>query len=164
MRGPIFRALITYHDIGTRPTIAITNTALIQQIEAIVGEKGLDIKDIQEIAEKLTTAQLSFTTAKASSDPNVLVSSKHANCIGYAAMYNSIATYLIEQNGLEDEYKVQHKKGKLDFLGIDLHQFSDSPFFKDHDFNVIKNRETQDVIAVDATVLDYLWVGKVSLE
>ena len=88
--------------------------------------------------------------------------SKKANCVGYAAMFNAIASYLIKKQGVENEYEVQHKIGKLDFLGIDLHQYSGSPFFKDHDYNIICNKITKEEVAVDASVADYLWVERVS--
>ena len=110
----------------------------------------------------ITTEELHFITSRASNNPNDLINSKQANCIGYSAMFNSIANYLIKKNQLESKIEVQHKIGQLYLLGIDIHQFFDSPFFRDHDFNEIKNKETGEVISVDPSVSDYLWINSIS--
>jgi hypothetical protein len=140
----------------------LTNQHLIQVVDNEPLEEEINIDVIIEVATKLTTSHLSFTTGKASANPNELAMSKKANCVGYAAMFNAIASYLIKKQGVENEYEVQHKIGKLDFLGIDLHQYSGSPFFKDHDYNIICNKITKEEVAVDASVADYLWVERVS--
>ncbi len=59
------------------------------------------------------------------------------------------------------EVEATHKIGQLDFLGIDLHQFFESSFFKDHDFNQIRNLGTGEVILVDPSISDYLWINRV---
>ena len=76
-------------------------------------------------------------------------------------MFNAIAIYMIQEEDLDKEYEIQHKIGKLEFIGIDLHQYSDSPFLKDHDYNIILNKVTKEEVAIDASVSDYLWVKKV---
>ena len=160
-RGTVFRSLITYHDVGSRPAIELGNQDLIQAIKYESNGQHLDINDITEIARALTTAHLSFTIGKASVNPNELVKTKKANCVGYAAMFNAIAMYMIQEEDLDKEYEIQHKIGKLEFIGIDLHQYSDSPFLKDHDYNIILNKVTKEEVAIDASVSDYLWVKKV---
>ena len=71
-------------------------------------------------------------------------------------MFNSIANYLIRVNTLSEEIVAQHKIAQLDLLGFDLHQLSDSPFYKDHDFNVVRNRLTGESIVIDPSVSDFL--------
>jgi len=69
---------------------------------------------------------------------------------------------LIRKNDLADQISANHKIGKLDLWGIDLHQFFESAFFQDHDFNEIKYLKTNEVIFIDPTISDYLKIDSVS--
>ena len=156
LRGSVYRALINYTTIGTRPEISITNVALIDKIQKKSENRILDIYSIADIAEQITKEELEFTFSSASKDPNKLIGTKKANCVGYSAMFNSIANYLIKVNTLSEEIVAQHKIAQLDLLGFDLHQLSDNPFYKDHDFNVVRNRLTGESIVIDPSVSDFL--------
>jgi len=90
-----------------------------------------------------------------------LIETKKANCRGYSAMFNSIANYLIIKNNLQTEYKAEHKIGEIKFLGIDVHQYFDCPFYKDHDFNELRNLFTGEKLSIDPTVSEYLWIETV---
>ena len=70
----------------------------------------------------------------------------------------------IEKNNLSKEWETVHHIGKLTLLGADIHDLFDSPFFKDHDFVVLRNKTSNKVIAVDPSVYDYLWIEEVSFE
>ena len=70
--------------------------------------------------------------------------------------------HLIQKNQLGDTFEAKHQIGQLHFLGINIHPFFESSFFGDHDFNTIKNKTTGEVISVDPTVSDYLWIRKVA--
>ena len=161
-RGLIFRVLVKYNEIGTRTEIQITNNDLLEKIKAKSANKAIGIEEIVEIAMEITNAELKFTINRASNNPNDLVAINKANCIGYSAMFNSIANHLIRQNKLEGEIVAIHKVGQLDFLGIDIHQFFENPFYKDHDFNDVINRETGEVISIDPSVSDCLWIDRVA--
>ncbi len=78
-------------------------------------------------------------------------------------MFNAIAIHLIKQNKLEAKFEANHIVGRLEFLWLDLHQFFKSPFFKSHDFNIIKNLETGELISIDPTISDYLKIKTISL-
>lgn len=160
-RGPVFRSLIRYEAIETRPEINISNADLINRIAAKSVGKKLTPKKITEIADAITTETLKFTTRRASQNPNELIVSRKANCIGYAAMFNAIANYLIKEHRLHKQIEAQHNVGKIYLCGVDLHQFFANPFFKDHDFNQIKDRQTGEIISTDASVSDYLWITRV---
>jgi len=54
--------------------------------------------------------------------------------------------------------------GQLNFLGINVHKYFNSQFFKDHDFVLIENKTTDEVFAVDPTVRDYLKINFISYE
>lgn len=50
---------------------------------------------------------------------------------------------------------------ELDFMGIDLYEFMDNPFFKEHDYNEIIALETEDKIYTGSTISDYLNIHEV---
>ena len=110
-RGIIFKLAIKYNEIGSRPEIEITNQKLIEKIERNSEKKEIDLKKILEIADKITKEELKFTTNRASNNPNELINTNQANCVGYSAMFNSIANYLIRKNKLQNEIESEHKIG-----------------------------------------------------
>lgn len=161
-KGSLYRWLVNYTEIGTRPAIEITNTALIASIENKTANKSIHFASIITIADEITKETLTFTFDKASNNPNALFQSKRANCVGYAAMFNAIATYLIQKHQLQQELKATHKIGHLYFLGINLHQFFESPFFSDHDFNELLNKQTGEIVSIDPSVSDYLGIERIT--
>lgn len=155
---------MNYEEIGTRKEIKITDQNLIKTIEIKSLDIEVDLENIVQIANEITKENLVFTTDHVSSNPNELMNSKQANCIGYSAMFNSIANHLIRTNELEGVIESKHKIARLEFLGIDLHQFIKDPFFRDHDFNQIKNVKTGELISIDPSVSDYLWINRVNVK
>ena len=161
-RGFIFRCLIGYKEIGTRPLVELIDKRLIEAIEAESGNSPLDISEVIDIANSVTSQGLSFTFNKATSNPNELVNTKRANCIGYSAMFNAVANYLIDKNQLQADLKVEHKIGRIEFLGHDIHQYFDNSFFKNHDFNMVTDLKNGIKISIDPTLCDYLWIRAVT--
>ncbi len=161
-RGWIYRFTINYEVVGTRQTFSITNPELVYKINSKSGQDSISIKNIIDIANTITIQSLSFSRQQISKDPNRLIVSKRANCIGYAAMFNAIVNYLINKYQLNNSFKAYHRIGKLDFFGIDLHQSLDHSFFRDHDFNQIIDLKTGEVISIDPSVSDYLGIKEVS--
>ncbi len=161
-RGFFYRLLIKYNEIGTRAEIEIINGDLIERIESKSSNRKIDLKEIAEIADEITNEELSFATNLVSNDPNELIHLNRANCIGYSSMFNAIANYLIRKNNLQKVLESRHLIGQLHFLGINIHPFFDSPFFSDHDFNVLKNKKTGQEISIDPSISDYLWIKRVA--
>lgn len=163
-RGSIYRLLIKYSDVGTRPEIQITNQNLISKIKSSSSYKAIDSREIAKIATEITNEQLKFTTKNAISNPNQLIHIGKANCVGYASMFNSIANYIIKENNLQSELKAEHKIGKLELFGVNIHPYLKSPYFKDHDFNEIKNLNTGKSIFVDPSLSDYLHIDRIMMK
>jgi len=134
----------------------------MERIERKSKDKKNDLKSIVEVADEITTTELKFTTNRASNNPNELINTKQANCVGYSAMFNSITNYLIRKNELQNEIEAEHKIGQLELFGINLHQYFESPFFRDHDFNEITDKKTGNKISIDPSVSDYLWINRIS--
>ncbi|MBK8565904.1 MAG: hypothetical protein IPN76_21810 [Saprospiraceae bacterium] len=162
LRGWLYRLTVSYHPIGERPAILATDKGFIQHLE----HQPIDTS-MQRIVRQslnLTTSQLEFSFGKCDSDPNRLFYSQKANCVGYAAYFNAVCHQLIERAGLEKRYRVQHLRAKITFLGFDLHQLSNSPFFKDHDYNMVEDLQTGERFFVDASTKDVLGIGFVKSE
>ena len=161
-RGIIYRLTINYSEIGKRKEIQITDKKLIGRIIDQSRNRKIDLEEIAEIADEITNSELKFTTNRTSSNPNELINTKQANCVGYSAMFNSIANYLIRNNNLQNEIEAEHKVGELDLLGINLHQFFESSFFRDHDFNELTNKKTGEKILIDPSLSDYLRINRIT--
>ncbi|MEM6298607.1 MAG: hypothetical protein AAF740_07970 [Bacteroidota bacterium] len=160
-RGFIYRSLIHYESIGVRSEIRITNSTLIEVITKRSQNEEITVRNIVTIADQITQETLEFTTNRASKNPNDLRTQK-ANCVGYSAMFNAVANYLIRKHGLQNEVQATHNIGQLYFLGTNLHQYFENSFFKDHDFNTITNTKSGEKVLIDPTVSDYLWIKQIT--
>lgn len=161
-RGWIFRKSIFYVQIGQRKDIELNDEKLITQLELESNITTLTMDKMIDIARTKTSECLAFTTEKISSNPNKVLKDGCANCVGYAALFNSIMNFFIKNQKLEHKFKARHIFGKVYFIGTDLHQFFEHPFFKDHDYNEILNLETNEKYYIDLTVSDYLGIHEVS--
>lgn len=161
-RGFIYKLLVNYSVINFRDNIVLIDDILIEEIDKKTNNKLLSIEDIIEISKDLTSEKLKFTFNKTSSNPNKISTLNKANCIGYASLFNSIGNYLINKNELDTKYEFNHLVGKLDVLGHDIHTLFNSPFFKDHDFNEIKNIETGESLFLDPSLNDYFKIDSVT--
>ncbi len=161
-RGPIYRWTIHYHEVGSRASIKLTDKKLMELIDQKSADHNLKLDDIVDIALEITSNQVQFSSQNTSQDPNTLQKLKKANCIGYSALFNSIVLYLVSKNNLTEQIQAKHMIGEMHFLGFNIHQFFESSFFKDHDFNMLSNNLTGDSVFVDPSLYDYLRIKKVS--
>lgn len=160
-----YNHLITYKTVGVRQTYKASGNALIEYIDssAILKTKP-DIYQIVEASQEMTASKLNFTTGKNDVDPNKLVSSKTAHCIGYASFFVTTCNYLLMKNNLSEEWVVKLQIGQLYIFGYNIHNYFNSPFLKDHDFVTIENRITGEVIAVDPSLNDYFHIDYINFE
>lgn len=142
----------------------MVDSETIKWIDEATVERTLDFYSIVDISNKLTMELLSFTFKKTTQNPNELIVTRKANCVGYSALFNTITNYLIQKNGLSETIISTHLVGKLKVGGIDLHQFVDSPFFANHDYSQIENRITGEIIWIDPSIGDYLKIERVQSE
>lgn len=164
-RGEIFRSLVTYKTLGERSSFVIND----QKLDSLIISDPKNIKEpgIHQIIETglaITSRSLNFTIDKNEVDPNKLVYTKTAHCVGYATFFTIACNRLLEKHGLSEDWKAKPQIGQLHFLGINFHQYFSSPFFKDHDFVIIENIATGEVYAVDPTVSDYLGIDFIKHE
>jgi hypothetical protein len=156
-RGWFYRHLITYKSFGLRTTYPATNENLVDYINANIDKQAdTDIEQIIELGLSITSKQLNFTADKNDNDPNKLITSKTAHCVGYATFFATTCNYLLDKYNLADTWTARPRVGQLYFLGTNIHKYFNSSFFKDHDFVTIENKTTGEIFAVDPTVNDYL--------
>ena len=158
-RGWFFKNLVTYKSIGVRPNYIVKDKKLFKYInENIKEQTDLDVVQIIELGLSITSRQLKFTANENDVDPNKLITSRKAHCIGYASFFATTCNYLLKKYNLSDQWTAKPKVGQLYFIGQNIHKYFNSPFFKDHDFVTIENKKTDQIFAVDPTVYDYLLI------
>ncbi len=165
-RGAIYRVAIKYEDGGGRKSYEIKDEKLMSHInqslpndEAL--DQNIDIDAIIDISLEITGDILDFSTEVKDNDPHKTFVEGGANCIGYAAFTAATGEYLIKRFGLDKEWEVKPKKGKLYLFGNNMHKEAKSGWFKDHDFVVFKNKKTKEEIYVDPMVYDSFGVRRV---
>lgn len=155
-RGSFYRNLVTYKSLGFKNKQPAYNHELVQYLNGHFDRDSKPtIEEIIDAGLSATSSQLDFTFAKSDVNPNLLIYSKKAHCVGYANFFTTSINYFIKKYKLESTWEASSQIGQLYFLGINLHNYFKSPFFKDHDFVVIKNKKTGQTFAVDPTVHDY---------
>jgi len=162
-RGWIYRHLVTYKSVGLRTTYLATDNKLIDYIDISVDKQtDPDIKQIVKLGLSITSRQLNFTDNKNDIDPNKLISSRTAHCVGYASFFATTCNYLLKKHNLSGDWTARPQIGQLYFLGTNIHPYFNSAFFKDHDFVTIENKSTGEIFAVDPTINDYLWIDLIT--
>ena len=162
-RGMFYRHIVTYKSVGFRSNFSAKDKKLTDYIESSIDIKdNTDINQIIKLGLSITSNQLNFTANKNDIDPNKLITSKTAHCVGYASFFITTCKYLLKKYHLEDKWILQHQIGQLYFLGTNVHKYFNSSFLKDHDFVTIENKKTGEIIAVDPTVNDYLFIDYIT--
>ncbi len=162
LRGLIYRLSMNYVKLAERNEIELVDSKFREIIESNrKGENELSIEQIIRISTRLTNRTLKFSMSKVSNDPNVLINTRVANCVGYASFFSTVANKLVKDEGLTGKYKIRHWKGGLELYGVDVHQYFASSFFKDHDFIEVENLETGEKIHIDPSVSDYLKIDRI---
>jgi hypothetical protein len=152
-RGFIFRHLVTYRSVGLRTNYYATDNKLVDLINANADNKSYqDIEEIIKLGLSITSKQLNFTANKNNIDPNKLV----------ATFFSTTCNQLLDKYKLADTWTAKPQVGQLYFLETNIHQYFNTPFFRDHDFATVENKITGQIFAVDPTVSDYLLIDFVT--
>lgn len=163
-RSVLFNLTIRYTITEKRTIHHIEDSKIITQLDQYKLCGDLSIDEIIRAARKLTAQQLYFATSHTTTNPNHLFHLHRATCVGYASFFSAVVNYLIQCNGLIEEYRVNHLVGHLFFLGINLHSLFDHPFFQDHDFSVIENLKTGNKTYIDPSVSDYFRIHRITVK
>lgn len=162
-KGTIFRLVITYKSVGLKINYVASELNLTSKIDDFIKiHNDFDIEVILQETLDFTNEQLHFTFSKNDNDPNKLIISKSANCVGYATFFSSTFNYIINKYKLSHTWKASPQKGQLYFFNTNFHNYIKSPFFKDHDFVIIENLKTGQELAVDPTINDYFGIEDIT--
>lgn len=155
-------ALLSYSIIKTRKSNKLKNDSLKIIIDSWLEQnKDADINELIDFNLEQTKNILSFTFDKCSSDPATIIKTGKANCIGYSALFNSLMNYTLSKRELNNKYECYHYVGKIYYAGENINSLFNDPFFKDHDFNMIKDIKNKKQIAVDPSLYEYLGIKRV---
>lgn len=104
--------------------------AMFEQQEEYMSD---DVKGCSQYCNYLVARKLSFSFKKKSERK-----ANEENCVGFAAMMTAACNYAFEINGIDA--KAYHVRGIVKLHGVNLCEKLGkySPFFKDHDFVVVK--------------------------
>ena len=156
----IFGKLITYRSVSVIKSFPVEEKTLKDKIEKELQiNSESDIREISLQALKITTEELQFSSHSTTINPNQLIHSKKTHCVGYAAFFTTVCNYILVMQKMSDKWRVKHRRGKLYFIGINIHTYFDSKFFGDHDFVSLENKETGEIFAVDPSVHEYLRIN-----
>jgi hypothetical protein len=162
-RGWIYRFVVTYKSEGIRNSYVVPNKQFSDYIDK--GTQKLITPNIDQIVSHslvLTSNQLNFSARKNEIEPNKLMTTKTTHCVGYSSFFAASCNHLLKKYNMEDIWVVNQHIGQLYFLGKNIHKYLNSPFFKDHDFVTIENKLTGELIAVDPSLYDYLYIDCVN--
>lgn len=163
-RERLYQTFITYKFIGTRTNYTTVNKNLIDLLnQSEIKEPNPKINDIISKSLIITSRHLHFTSGKNEIDPNKLINTKSAHCVGYATFYSTVCNHLLEKHNLKSEWSASPQIGLLFFIGINLHDYFKSPFYKDHDFVIIENKNTGERFGVDPSMNDYLKIKYIKI-
>lgn len=102
-RGWFYRNLVHYKSVGLRTNYTATNNMLTDYIDTNTDKQTApDIKQIIKRGLSITSKQLNFTTDKNDIDPNKLIASKTAHCVGYSIFFATTCNYLLNKYNLSD--------------------------------------------------------------
>lgn len=152
--GVSFRQFVSYRAVHERNYYPFSFDHVIQS------NKTKNPENIIDRALEVTSEKLSFTFNKCDKDPDKLLKSKRANCVGYAAFFSATCNKLFEQNKMND-WSATPMVAQIYLFGVNVHPFISSPFFKDHDFVKIENNRTGERFFVDPSLYDYTGIERV---
>ncbi|MBX2874006.1 MAG: hypothetical protein KTR30_17955 [Saprospiraceae bacterium] len=163
-RGQVFRLCFVYVPIEQVQFPDKSDTFRTRVKESIAIQPTASPQKHIALALRYTAQHLSFTTASSSSDPIQLLKRPKANCMGYANFFEHCLRHQLRKTAVEENYELQQWRGKLHLFGWDIHSLFQSPFWKDHDFNIIIDNTSGQQMAVDATLYDYFRIRSVRLQ
>ncbi|MFN8286702.1 MAG: hypothetical protein U0V74_08120 [Chitinophagales bacterium] len=159
-RSWLFNHLVTYKSIGTRNNYTLTDTALITELEKTLPQSP-QINELTDRALRFTATHLTFSGHQQSANPNQLYYTRNAHCVGYASFYAASCNYLFKKYNLTQWQATPHI-GQLYLLGVNIHPYFNTPFFKDHDFVLLTNSATNQTLAVDPSLYDYTFIKQIT--
>jgi hypothetical protein len=163
-RGWIFRSLVYYQPVANRPEYPVTEEKLKVMLNSVTEHSKIkEIGDVIRLSQQQTGKLLQFNFSAVENDPNKIILTGKANCIGYAALFSRISNSIITQSALGEEWRASAHIGHLYCMGVNIHQYTQHPYFVDHDFVILQNKKTGELIGVDPSLYDYTLIRTVRI-
>jgi hypothetical protein len=145
----LIRQSVRYVHISDRAT-NIKPSFNDKELKTVLSD---DIDRLLKLSLKQTSDSLEFAVKN---DFN----KNQANCIGYAVYYVEVLNAHLLNNNIT-EWQVKPVVGQLRVANINIHDYINSPFFKDHDYVSVVNKTTGQEILIDPSLYDYTGIYKV---
>lgn len=162
-RGAICRWAVVYHPIGERHvperTLKLAQTWFV--------ESGGIFSDPDELADRaleFTDGRLVYRFSRTSNDPEQLLESHRAHCVGYSLFCASAIRTGLASSGLDRNWTVHARVAKLRVLGVDVHRYLPGTFFRDHDVVELRERSTGRTIWIDPSLHDFAGIDRIRVE
>ncbi|HEX8659351.1 MAG TPA: hypothetical protein VF690_17565 [Hymenobacter sp.] len=115
---------------------------------------------LRRFALSNTASELDFAMRKnGMKNPNSILDSKKGHCMMYSYVMASSYNQLAKLKKIKASCRVAY--GHVFLYNVNLHQFFNSAFFRDHDFCVI--RDSNGVHVADAILFDYFLIDYIRL-
>ncbi len=163
-RGPIFRFFISYHHSSIHPENLACPAVLQQELDKWARQyPEATLADKIQFAQTITAKSLNFVNHPTSSELEQMIVNGSAHCVGYARFMVVCIQQLCKTEFEQQQLSISRARGRLHFMGFDLHRLFSSPFWKDHDYVMIIDRAQPQVLGYDPVLYDYLDVSSIKL-
>jgi hypothetical protein len=150
------RDMLRYRPLRRRASLPLSQRAARKRITSwAAAHRDASLDEMIRFALDFTSDALTFVFDKAERTPDGVLRRARANCVGYAALFNAVLTELFRQRGLSSRYRTEHWVAKISFAGKSLHTLLESPFFRDHDYNRVRDLKTGRTLSVDPSLYEY---------
>jgi hypothetical protein len=163
--GMLYRSAFSYDAVNSRDTCVSYGNEIKDYVDSKVNYESINtIDEIIDESLSITSEKLNFIFDKASNSPDIIMDTEATNCIGYSCFYTIVCNYLLNKNKLSGSWVAKPYVATIHFFNINIHNYFESPFFKDHDIVIIENVKENKRIAVDPSLNDYFWINKITIK
>ncbi|QQS06223.1 MAG: hypothetical protein IPK50_04850 [Fibrobacterota bacterium] len=163
LRGAIFRLCVSYHPIGERAIPPRTPAVASAWFYA----HGFIFSDPEVLADRaldFTDDHLVYRFSRTSSDPDRLLESHRAHCVGYALLCASAIRTGLASSGLDKNWSVHARVVKLSLFGVDVHPYLPGAFFRDHDVVELREKSSGRSIWLDPSLHEVVGIDRIRAE
>jgi len=163
-RTEFFNLMVEYKPNTELETVSLNQSEVSKSVDEIIESDGyVGFVELNKLLLKNTTSNLEFSQEQNFNNINELKGLGRAHCVGYASYHTSVLNYAVERMNSE-YYSIDHVRGSIHFLGIDLSKLTNNPFFQDHDFIRIRNNNLDKEYFCDPSLFEFLRIDRIKLK
>lgn len=155
-RNILFEYAVKYETISIQNSIVLQESYLKDQLDTVLDDKDqINLNELITECLMLTSTYLDFSATSENFNPNKINSRTNTHCVGFATVFNSLFNNAVKKYANLKNYKSYHCRGSVIFLGINLNNLKrGNLFWKDHDFNEIRDLMGVKCYWLDAALYD----------